>query len=408
MLNQDNNAAGEAATANPGEDKVVDGQIVEVKPDNALVVMDPEKYATELFAPFNKELATLKRTTSRVTYDVATKEGMEVAKNYRSSAVKIRTRADKAKTEAKRPIDQAGKAILARFNLLKIAAEAEEEKHNKAITDREAAIEAEKQAKIEAQRVRTEEIQNRISHIRNIPTLLAQSASVVIADKLEELAAKRLEPSMYDDHLEDAVNALNGTIDQLRELHQKALDREAAARLAEENARELERLRAEKAESDRVAAAQQAAQAEALAAAQHQQAQMQEILDVQNLASYTGDRGAVEAMISKVRAFKPENYGSMQPMANMARDLALNMLTNTLNELPAPIIETVAAPSPSPSGIRYQEAVQELITPVKVSQPMQAPAVDDEPTDAEIVAVVADYYNWSDEVTRARLAKIPF
>jgi hypothetical protein len=410
MQTQDHNTATNNAADAVADEQIIDGKIVEIKPDNALVVMDPAKYATELFASFNEELAVAKRKSARIKYDIATTEGMDSAKSLRNTFVKIRTRADKAKTEAKRPIDLAGKEILARFALLKAAAEAEEAKHNLAITAQEEKIEAEKQAKIEAQRVRTEEIQNRIAHIRGIPAMLVQSSSAAVGDKLAELSEKRLEPAMYDDHLEDAINALNSTIDQLRAMVQTALAREETARQAEADRVELDRLRNEKAEADRKAAADQAAQAEALAAMQRQQQQMTEIMAIQGMGSTAGDRFIVDAALATVRAFTPESYGDLQPMAAMARDMATMKLEATLAALPAPIMVSVAAPSPSLSVTHYQEVVTiltDLASVVRAPAAQQEP-VDLGPTDDEIVDLVADAYSWTHEATRARLAKIPY
>jgi hypothetical protein len=233
------------------DQNTIDGAVTEVKaPDNALVVIDPERYATELFQPFQDQLATAKRRAARATYDVTTKDGMAAAKELVRTFVKIRTSADKAKTEAKRPIDQAGKAILTRFNLIKAGAETEEEKHARVIEAEEARIEEEKQKKIAAERVRIEAIESRIAHIRSLAGQLARADSATLAAKVEEMASKRLDPAMYDEHLDDAVNALNGAVDELRSLHQQALEREEEARRVAAERAELERLRQEQAKRD--------------------------------------------------------------------------------------------------------------------------------------------------------------
>lgn len=237
-------------TAAPDE-TVIEGAIVEVKPDNSLVVLDPTRYATELFAPFAAELATAKRSAARKPYDVNTDAGMVTAKELRTTFVKIRTRADKAKSEAKKPIDQAGKKILEIYNAIEAAAKAEEKKHNDVIVAREAEIAAEAQRKLDAERARIEAIESRVASIRSFPDTLAKADSVAIDKALAALAEKQLLPADYQEYLEDALTAFNTTVDRLREMLTLAQEREAAQRKAEEDARELARLKAESAEREK-------------------------------------------------------------------------------------------------------------------------------------------------------------
>lgn len=252
--------------ATAADEAVIGGQITEVKPDNALVVMDPEKYATELFAPFNAELAQAKRRANRQGYDITTKEGMATAKDLRSTFVKLRTRADKTKTEAKRPIDIAGKAILARFNAFRDAAEAEELKHAQAIDAETARREAEQAAKEAEQRAITEAIEARIAHIRGIPAMSASLDSAALALKVDELAGKQIDPNLYPGaYLNDAVEALNETVDKLREMHQMRLNHEAEQRRITTEREELAQLKAQQEardKADREAAAERQRQAD--------------------------------------------------------------------------------------------------------------------------------------------------
>jgi hypothetical protein len=323
------------------DDTIIDGVVAEVKKaDPALVVLNPTQYAVELFKPFEDQLSALKRSASRVKYDITTKEGMAKAKELRAGFVKVRTTADKAKTEAKRPIDQSGKLILEHYNKLADAAKAEEAKHARAIEDEEARIEEEKQRKIAAERARIEAIEGRIAHIRNLSAQLAGADSETLAAKVEELVTQRLDPAMYDEHLDDAVNALNTAVDELRALHQRALDREAYNRQVAAERAELERLRAEQAERDRAAAEQQrqaeqaaAEQAERMRQMQAEQEKnqriMQELQRIQQIGMREGDARALQDNLEFAKKLELDLnwFGGMASMAQMAKDMAVNSLT---------------------------------------------------------------------------------
>jgi DNA repair exonuclease SbcCD ATPase subunit len=332
-------------TTDTTNDNIIDGQITEVaKPDNALVILNPVQFATELFKPFEDQLASAKRAASRTKYDVTTKDGMTKAKELRATFVTIRTTADKAKIAAKRPIDESGKLILAHFNKLAEAAKAEEAKHDQAIRDEEARIEAEKQRKLAEERARIEAIEGRIAHIRSLASQLMQSDSATLAAKIEELATKRLEPSMYDEHLEDAVNALNTAVDDLRALHQAALAREAEARRVAAEREELARLRAEQERRD---AEERQRQAEAEAAAAEQQRKMeaqqaeiarqnrimQDIQSIQQIGMREGDARALLDNLEYAQAIvvDADRFNGMAPMAQMAKDMAITSLTSKYN-----------------------------------------------------------------------------
>lgn len=407
----------------------IDGAITEVKkPDNALVIVNPTQFATELFQPYNDQLAVAKRKAGREKYDIKTKDGMAKAKEFRATFVTIRTTADKAKSEAKRPIDEAGKKILEIYKALETAAKAEEAKHNALIVAEETRIEEEKQARIAAERVRIEAIEARIAHIAAIPVQLAPAESGVIAAKIEELVAKRLDPAMYDEFLEAAVTAINTTVDQLREHHATALTREAAERQAAADRAELARLQEEKKEREKKEAAdaerraeedrqrqldaEKAAQAtaDALAAVQRQQAQMGELMEIQQLSlTDPQDRAALEAALAKATAFNPASYGALEPMAKMTRDTSTATLNALLAALPAPEPEP-AVEVAAPAVEAAQPAVVET-APVSapryrsVLEPVAAPAG---PTDLELVKALAELFVVPTLKMVDRLATIDF
>lgn len=322
------------------ENTVIDNAIVEVKPDNALVVIDPERYATDLFAPFQNQLTTLKRRAGRTDFDVTTKPGMVVAKELRAAFVKVRTAADKAKTEAKRPIDQAGKALLARYQAIATAAQAEEDKIASVIKAEETRIEQERQAAIAAERARTEAIEARLAHIRGIPQQMTQADSTTIKARISELLEKQLDPKLYDEFLDQAAQAMIDTIEALRQLETQAVAREDEARRVAAERAELQRMKAAEAERQAKEAEAQRQQAAAAAAMQKQQQQMADIMEIQGLAAALEaagqhqDRASIGAAIARAEAFDPASFGAMAGMAKLARDAAYPLLVGLLESLP--------------------------------------------------------------------------
>lgn len=340
------NEATSTSTTPATDDNVIEGAIVEVTPDNALVVLDPTRYATELFKPYQDELAKAKRTASRVPYNIKTAEGLALAKAYSKTFVQVRTKADKVKTDAKRPIDQAGKKILEIFNALAAAAKVEQEKHDAAIEAREAEIAAEEQRKKDAARARTEALEGKVAAIRLFPSTMASADSERLRAALVEWEAKRLSPEEFAEYTEDALAALNATVDQLRAQLIVVEDREATERQRLKDQEELKRLKDEKAqrdadeaERDRVAKAE-AAEAERKAEEQRQllakqqaelakqQAAMLEIQAINQRGLVDGTalelhRALVDAQQLDV---SDAAFGGMASMAAMAQQMAINAI----------------------------------------------------------------------------------
>lgn len=420
-------------TNNEPQNDTIDGHIAEVS--TALVTFNPTQYAMTALEPFKVKLAAAKRAAKKADYDIATKDGMKQAKELRASFRDIRTGIENARKEAKGPILEAGKKVDAVAKELTDEVAPHEEKYAKEIAAEEARIEEEKQRKLAAERARIEAIEQRIAHIRNIPASLVSADSATITAKLEELTAKRLEPTMYDEHLEDAVNALNTTIDALGNLITKALEREAEQkRIAAERA-ELERLRAEQAarekaereaeaERQRQMADLRAQQEAAAAAMKKQQDQMNAIMEIQGLAAALAaagqdrDEKTIKAALVKARAFNPADFGDMTAMAKMARDATLPMLEEMLAAIPAP-----AAPEPdqvlySPVeegthiiGIDLSPAGDATVTvdiPAVVHEPMRVELAPFRPSDEEIIYLVSRTYNESRKTVLGWLAEIDY
>lgn len=369
---------------NAPEDRTIEGSVMEVKaPDNALVVLNPELYADELFAPFSTELTTAKRRAARASYDIATREGMFTAKELVRTFVKIRTRADKAKTEAKRPIDQAGKAILARFNALRDAAELEEAKHAKAIADEEKRLADIEAAKLAAERARIEAIEARIAHLRGIPVQMANADSASIAATLESMSTMRLEPTQYDEHLNEALTVLNEATDNLRILHDRALEREAEQRRIIAERAELFRLQQERQRMEQEA--RERAETERLAAHERER-----LAQAERAAAAERERAAQEALEAQARE-----------LAELRAQLAASQKAAA----PAPAADPVAVEESAQLIEQQMEAdCQVLIDPenlvdmlhgeqeIPVPEVRRAIPAPRRPSDLDIVEVVAKHF----------------
>lgn len=362
MQTNENTSQEQDTIIDAGSNPAVEAAVTVVKEvDHALVVTNPAQYAKDLFEPFFAELTSARRKASAAKYDVTTPAGMEAAKMHAQTFTKIRTRADKLKTERKKPIDQAGKVILAEYERLATAAKAEQDKHDKAVSDEKLRLEQIEEEKRAKERARIEAIELRLSFIRAMPNQLAKADAATLQARIEELLAKQLEPALYDEFLEQAAEAMIETTEALRELHTEAVEKEKAAA-------ELVRLRAEEEERKATAAATAKAQADAAAALAKQQAAMTDIMLMQGLPfdiiekNQASDRAIVEAALAKARAFDPASFGSMAPMATLARDTALPQLEAMLASLPeaAPVAEE-PAPAPMAKYMSYGGGMRTVV-----------------------------------------------
>lgn len=213
---------------------------------------DAKGYVAAVFDPFKRQIAKAKREASKVdAYDITTTAGMSKAKELRAMFRDIRTGVENTRKERKAPIIESGKLLDARASEIKAEVEPFEDKYDREIKDEETRKEAEKQRKLTEERARIEAIENRIAHIRNATTRHLKSDSAAIAKEIEQYTVLRLDPADYQELLEDALNAVNKTLDDLETMRLQAVEIEAAQRKAEEDARELARLREETAARER-------------------------------------------------------------------------------------------------------------------------------------------------------------
>lgn len=212
------------------------------------------------YSPTAAGLAELAHRLQGRAYDLTTTKGDKEARADRLECVRLRTSLEAKRKELKAPalersrlIDDEAKRITAAI----LDLETPIDEQIKAV---EMKKEADRLAKIEAERKRVAWLRERVWGIQQFAASCVGLPSVKIAALLETLQAEVVDDSFAE--LKDEAEKVKAeTLGRVRELHSAALAQEAeAARLAAERI-ELARLRAEQAERDRVERERLAAEA---------------------------------------------------------------------------------------------------------------------------------------------------
>ena len=189
-------------------------------------------------------LSVLREKYTDAIYDVDTTDGMKAAKEARADVRGYRTGLEKMRKEIKAPalersrlIDTEAKRITGELVLL-------EEPIDQQIKEFEARKETERQAKIEAEVKRVEDIQERITKIRGAveAVIHLNYPSAKLTELIDDIDAIDIDDS-FDEFLDQAQDAKTATLARLREIHAATVERETEqTRLSAERA-ELEELR---------------------------------------------------------------------------------------------------------------------------------------------------------------------
>ncbi|WP_244137692.1 hypothetical protein [Burkholderia sp. BCC1644] len=187
-----------------------------------------------------------------------------------------RTDIQKAAKTARDDANAFSKAVIAEENRLIAITEPEEKRLIGMRDEWDEAREAEKRAKLEAERRRVTAIREHIDDIRSIATKAVGLVSWLIAVEIEDLEALEITLERFAELTGEAEAVRGTTLDKLRELHAAAVAQEAeATRLAAER-EELERQRAEleaqRRRDEEVRAEQERRDAEARAARERDEA----------------------------------------------------------------------------------------------------------------------------------------
>ena len=298
-------------------------------------------------------LASLSATYASVVFDVATSKGMDAAKAARAAIREPRYQVEKVRKGAKAPLLAIGKKIDSEAARITARLLELEDPIDLQIKTEESRKEAERQAKIEAERLRVANIQERIAEIRGAVTAAANSPSALILEHRGDIERMTIDESFAE--LQASAEAAKAeTMAALDDLHAKALAREEESRRIVAERAELERLRREDAERQ--------------AAAEAERRREQAEIDAHNAAERA--RLAEEDRAARA-AREAEAAAHREVMAAEQARLAAERAE----------IERQRAPVPPP--------------------PMQPPTSD------EIVAVLAAHYGVSLAVVRVWLRSFP-
>ena len=243
-------------------------------------------------------LSMLREKYTDTKYDVDTSDGLVEAKSGRSEIRGYRTSLEAMRKELKAPalersrlIDTEAKRITAELVSL-------EQPIDQQIKACEARKEADRQAKIDAETKRVEDIQERIRELRGAIDVVTRynSKASLIAEHIGDLEKITIDDS-FDEFRDQADDAKIATLARLREIHAATVEREAEDARIKTEREELDRLRADaekreaEARKQREAAeakarekreAEEQKQRDELEAQRKKQAKEQEQIDAEN------------------------------------------------------------------------------------------------------------------------------
>ena len=202
-------------------------------------------------------LAILRGRYADVVFPVDTKDGMKDAKEVRSKLVKLRTGLEAKRKEIKEPALRRAQAIDAEAKAITAAIKAIEDPIDAQIKVEEARIEAEKEAKRQAEAARVAAIREKIDGIRALPLALAGASSDDIAAEKAALEGFTPTEEVFAEFTDDCKAAIAEALAAMSDLYARVMAQEAAAALVQ-----AERLKLE--EARRQAEAELAAEREAL------------------------------------------------------------------------------------------------------------------------------------------------
>jgi len=190
-------------------------------------------------------LADLRARHAGVVYDVTVPKEMRAAKEARAELRGLRTGLEKKRVEIKAPALERCRLIDAEAKRITAELVALEEPIDVQIKAEEARAESERLAKLEAERLRVEAIQQKIQAIRDVPGSLVGKPSVVIAGQLANLQKTQLDEAELAEHYVTATDALAAAIARVQELLAAVHEHEAEQKRIAAEREELARIRAE-------------------------------------------------------------------------------------------------------------------------------------------------------------------
>lgn len=399
-------------------------------PQRAAVALKSEKTEAEL-----RELVKSSADIVAVIDPAGREQAHRIAMNLKKARVAIEQTGKAAREDA----TAFSKAVIAEEKRLVSILTPEEERVFGLRDAYDAQLEAERQAKIAAERARIEAIKKDIAEIHDVAIGVVGKSSQVIEAALSHVENIEATEGRFAEFAPDAQRVLAETVNKLMEMHQKAVEAENAAaeakriQLAEEariaaEREELARLRAEQAERERKAkeeadriAAQQAAEAkrladlaaaqEAEAARVRAQAEAEEAERQRVAADVKRQLEDQQARIAADRAALEREQAEAAERAAMAQrveaDHAEALILDAAFDAERAEARTLAVLGEHQRQMECHDGTTQVPSLTAALAKLQPP-VESGPTDAEIIELVSEVFDLPRAEAIDRLASINF
>ena len=244
----------DAAGEQPLQMALANGESLELRLVPALAAQAEIAKANPALALMRKLVVEIKNELP--TLNVATKEGEKRARELRASCVSLRTSTDKAYEAWNKPLLEAQRGIRAVVKEVAEGVAPVETQLDTLIKNIDAAREAEKLRKFEAEQARIAALRTKIEDIMGVTVAAVKLTSAEIDAKIRELQDLVIEDTEESfGEFSDEASGLRGRV--IGEL----LEMSSAKRAQEDQAASLERQRQEQLEAERQATARRALQA---------------------------------------------------------------------------------------------------------------------------------------------------
>lgn len=193
------------------------------------------------YSPTAAALAELAHRFKDVAFDVATTKGDKEARAARLELVRLRTGLEAKRKELKAPALERSRLIDAEAKRITDAILALENPIDAQIRVADEKREADRQARVESERLRVLRHTNKIAEIRAAATGHGRANSAILALAIEQVGAITIGKA-YEEYEAQALAAQVETLQTLQQLHADAVAREDEAARLQAESRRLERL----------------------------------------------------------------------------------------------------------------------------------------------------------------------
>lgn len=370
----------------------------------------PERAAVALGASEHEKKLVLLADEAKTIIEIKNKDGREQCHSMMMTLKTARISIEKTGKTAREDAKNFANAVIAEEKRLIAITEAEETRLQGLRDQWDADREAERQAKIDAERQRIADIKARINVLERTPLLVVGQPSVVIDRIIQSFIDEELNES-YEEFLEDAKRVHATALSALQEAMQTAMNSEIeAARAKAEQEAEAARLKAEREELARLRAEAEARRKEDERKAAEERARQEAEMKAER-EKQEAELAVQRAEIARQQAERDAEIAAKAKAAKEAQDAAAAELAAERAELERQQAELAttkrAAEEAEAERIRLQEAADQALADAREPSPSLAELLHrvappevalaicqrpSRPTDDEIIAVLALHY----------------